>query len=111
MNRLLAMNHDTAAAEGLRIGRGQAIVRGQQIVIDDGPTYWIRDLDPEAVRRAASDQGAIASGQDEIVVTGSVDRPCTLVLSHWSGDHQPLVKRTVEVELGDLEIELRLSRW
>src|SRR5207302_1741335 len=87
---------------------GSAVVGGPQLVVVDGAA-GARDFHAELVLAAAAGQSAVNGRQHEAVAAGAIDLPGALELCLGSGDHQPVITGAVEVHVGYLEIELRIS--
>src|SRR5437899_89666 len=101
------MDHDAAAAN--RRGWVRAVQSAKLIVIN-GRACAFPNLDPELVHAAAALHIPVDGGEDEAVAPGVVHRAGTFVLSARARDHQPVVVAAMEIEVGDLELELGLAR-
>src|SRR5947207_7499235 len=113
--RLLRMNHDVPTGDRRARGGGvrgvRAAARRDLVVVHDhAAVAVVPDLDPELVRAPAAVHGAVDGGQDEAVVAGVVDGARALVLGPGARHDEPVVDRAVEVQVADLELELRLAR-
>ena len=99
----------TTADRSCRIG----VISGSHIVIVDGriAVVLVPDLYPEQVNIGARCQLVIDRGQHEPVGAFTVDSTGVLVLCFVMGNHQPVMAALVEVEVGDLELELGLANW
>ena len=80
------MNDDGALDDRARASDGIVVQRGHLVVVDDGVSGLVPDLDSEAVDPAAAGDRTVDRRQDEPIVTRSVDRTVALELGPGARD-------------------------
>ena len=94
------MNLDAAAAQRLRVGGVDVVGSAGDVVVHGGHRGLVPDADAELVGRAVIER------DEEAVRAAAVDRAAALVLRGRTADDEPVVRRGLEVEAGELELRV-----
>ena len=82
------------------------IIRGaQHVIVNHAACDFVPNLDSEFI------QCAIRGCQHKAVIACAVYRTRAFVLRLASGNHQPIIRGALEVQVGYLELEFRIPSW
>src|SRR5258708_4803687 len=100
------MNDDAPAAQLRGVVSGIALTH---LFVTPPATAAVQDLDAEAIGPVVAQKIPIDGGQQEPEASGPVDSSGAFELRSRSGDHEPLIRRAVEIQARCIELELRVA--
>ena len=104
------VHHDAAAADDLRVCRVDVLRSSSHVVVNNGAVCLVPNLDAELVHATATVHLAIRRGEQEAEVAAAIDGAETFVLRLGTRDDKPLIRRALEVKVGEVQLELGLAR-